>query len=324
MNSFNTIWANGRGNLATWLLWGLAAVFVVYTFASGGYLIAVLQFALIYTVLVTGLNIFMGFTGQVSFGHNAFAAIGGYSSAVLTATYGWEPLPAGLVGLAGALLCALVIGYPVLRLRGHYLAMATLAIGLIVYEVAVQWQSVTQGYMGISGIAPIGIGRFTITSDRGLLVFLMIAAALALLSAAGIRRSRLGRAFVAAAGSEDAARALGIDVARYKLIAFMISAAYAAIAGSLFAHAVGFVSPEVFGLPMVVMSFTMLYVGGIGTIAGPALGAIIISVLPESFRTFKDYQDLAYGAALIVILIYAPRGLASLPELWARWRRRSA
>jgi len=104
----------------------------------------------------------------------------------------------------------------------------------------------------------------------------------------------------------------------------MISAAYAAIAGSLFVHAVGFVSPEVFGLPMVVLSFTMLYVGGIGTIAGPALGAIIISALPESFRTFKDYQDLAYGAALIAILIYAPRGLASLPELWARWRGRKA
>jgi branched-chain amino acid transport system permease protein len=324
MNSLITTWAKGRGNLATWLLWGLAAAFVAYTFATGGYLIAVLQFAFIYTVLVTGLNIFMGFTGQVSFGHNAFAAIGGYSSAVLTTTYGWEPLPACLLGLAGALACALVVGYPVLRLRGHYLAMATLAIGLIVYEVAVQWQSVTQGYMGISGIPSIGIGSFTIVSDRALLVFLMIVAALALLSAAGIRRSRLGRAFVAAAGSEDAARALGIDVARYKLTAFMISAAYAAIAGSLFVHAVGFVSPEVFGLPMVVMSFTMLYVGGIGTIAGPALGAIIISVLPESFRTFKDYQDLAYGAALIVILIYAPRGLASLPELWARWRRSSA
>ena len=89
-------------------------------------------------------------------------------------------------------------------------------------------------------------------------------------------------------------------------------------------HAVGFVSPEVFGLQMVVLAFTMLYVGGIGTIAGAALGAIIISVLPESFRAFKDYQDLAYGAALIVILIYAPRGLASLPELWGKWRRKSA
>lgn len=324
MNSLASTWVKSRGNLAAWLLWGLAAAFVAYTFVAGGYLIAVLHFACIYTVFVTGLNIFMGFTGQVSFGHNAFAAIGGYTSAVLTATYGWDPLPAGLLGLAGALLCALIIGYPVLRLRGHYLAMATLAIGLIVYEVAVQWDSVTHGYMGISGIPPLGIGRFTVTSDRGILIFLMIVAGLALLSAAGIRHSRLGRAFVAAAGSEDAARALGIDVARYKLIAFMISAAYAAIAGSLFVYAVGFVSPEVFGLPMVVLSFTMLYVGGIGTIGGPVLGAIIVSVLPESFRTFKDYQDLAYGAALIVILIYAPRGLASLPGLWAKWRRRTA
>lgn len=324
MNWLTSIWVKGRGNVAALVLWGLAAALVVYSFVSGGYLIAVLHFAFIYTVFVTGLNVFMGFTGQVSFGHNAFAAIGGYTSAVLTATYGWEPLPAGLLGLAGALTCALIIGYPVLRLRGHYLAMATLAIGLIVYEVAVQWDSVTKGYMGIAGIVPIGIGRFTVVSDRGLLIFLLIVAALALLSAAGIRRSRLGRAFVAAAGSEDAARALGIDVARYKLIAFMISAAYAAIAGSLFVHAVGFVSPEVFGLAMVVLSFTMLYVGGIGTIAGPALGAIIISVLPESFRTFKDYQDLAYGAALIAILTYTPRGLASLPELWDKWRRKNA
>lgn len=324
MNSLITIWAKARGNPIALVLWGLAAALVVYSFTAGGYFIAVLHFAFIYTVLVTGLNVFMGFTGQVSFGHNAFAAISGYTSAVLTATYGWEPLPAGLVGLAGALTCALVVGYPVLRLRGHYLAMATLAIGLIAYEVAVQWDSVTKGYMGISGIPPLGIGSFTVVSDRGLLVFLLIAAVLALLSAAGIRRSRLGRAFVAVAGSEDAARALGIDVARYKLIAFMISAAYAAIAGSLFVHAVGFVSPEVFGLAMVVLSFTMLYVGGIGTVAGPMLGAIIISALPESFRTFKDYQDLAYGAALIAILIYAPRGLASLPELWARWRRKSA
>jgi branched-chain amino acid transport system permease protein len=322
MNSLISIWADRRANPVALALWGLATAFIAYVFVAGGYLVTVLQFALIYTVLVTGLNVFMGFTGQVSFGHNAFAAIGGYTSAVLTATYGWESLPAALAGLAGALAVAFIIGYPVLRLRGHYLAMATLAIGLIVYEVAVQWQSVTQGYMGISGIPPLGIGPWSVMSDRGILAVLIVAAALALLSAAGIRHSRLGRALVAAGGSEDAARALGIDVARTKLVAFMISAAYASIAGSLFVHAVGFVSPEVFGLQMVVLAFTMLYVGGIGTVTGPALGAIIISTLPESFRTFKDYQDLAYGAALIAILIYAPRGLASLPELWNRWRRR--
>jgi branched-chain amino acid transport system permease protein len=322
--SLASIWAKSRANPLSLALWGLAAALVAYVFVNGGYLMAVLQFACIYVVFVAGLNIFMGFTGQVSFGHNAFAAISGYVSAVLTATYGWEPLPAAALGISGALLCALIVGYPVLRLRGHYLAMATLAIGLIVYEVAVQWNSVTQGYMGISGIAPIGIGRYAIISDRGILIFLLIVAALALLAVRGIRHSRLGRSLVAIAGSEDAARALGIDVARTKLTAFIISAAYAAIAGSLFVHAVGFVSPEVFGLHMVVLAFTMLYVGGIGTVAGPALGALIVAMLPETFRGFKDYQDLAYGAALILILIYTPRGLSSIPQLWQRRKREGA
>jgi branched-chain amino acid transport system permease protein len=321
MNSRTSIWVETRHNPALLVLWLLAAALIAYVFVTGGYLIAVLHFAAIYVIFVTGLNIFMGYAGQVSFGHNAFAAISGYTSAVLTANHGWEPLPAAALGLSGALACALIVGYPTLRLRGHYLAMATLAIGLIVYEVAVQWGSVTQGYMGIFGIPPLGIGQWTVTSDRALLVVLILSAALAVLAAAGIRRSRLGRAFVAIAGSEDAARALGIDVTHYKLIAFLISAFYAGVAGSLFVHAVGFVSPEVYGLHMVVLAFTMLYVGGIGTVAGSALGALVIALLPETIRTLSDYQDLAYGAVLIVILIYAPGGLASLSQFWSPKRR---
>jgi branched-chain amino acid transport system permease protein len=324
MTSLATIWAEVRRNPAMPVLWALAAALFIYVFVTGGYLIAVLHFAAIYVVFVTGLNIFMGYAGQVSFGHNAFAAISGYTSAVLTANHGWEPLPAAGLGLSGALVCALIVGYPTLRLRGHYLAMATLAIGLIAYEVAVQWQAVTQGYMGISGIPPLGIGKFTVSSDRALLVWLIAFAALAVLAAAGIRRSRLGRAFVAIAGSEDAARSLGIDVARYKLIAFLISAFYAAVAGSLFVHAVGFVSPEVYGLHMVVLAFTMLYVGGIGTIAGAALGAIVVALLPETVRRFSEYQDLAYGALLILILIYAPGGLASLSRFGSAKRKERA
>jgi len=324
MTSLATIWAEARRNPVMPAVWTLAAGLVAYVFVTGGYLIAVLHFAAIYVVFVTGLNIFMGYAGQVSFGHNAFAAISGYTSAVLTANHGWEPLPAAGLGLLGALTCALIVGYPTLRLRGHYLAMATLAIGLIVYEVAVQWQAVTQGYMGISGIPPLGIGKFTVTSDRAILVLLLAFALVGVLAAAGIRRSRLGRAFVAIAGSEDAARALGIDVARYKLIAFLISAFYAAVAGSLFVHAVGFVSPEVYGLHMVVLAFTMLYVGGIGTIAGAALGALVVALLPETVRRFSEYQDLAYGALLILILIYAPGGLASLSRLWSARRKEGA
>lgn len=290
----------------------LAAGLVGYAIVAGGYLVTVVSFALIYAVFVTGLNIFMGYAGQASFGHNAFSAIGGYTSAVLTATYAWPPILALIAGVCGAVACAVVIGFPTLRLKGHYLAMATLAIGLIVYEITVQWQSITQGYMGISGIPPLGIGSWEPVSDRAQLLLLSIIAVLCMASAWLIRNSRFGRALVALSGSEDAARALGVDVARYKLAAFVVSAVYASLAGSLMVHTVGFVSPEIFGLNMVILGFTMLYVGGIGTITGPLVGAIVINLLPETFRSLRDYQDLVYGAALIVLLIYVPGGLASL------------
>jgi branched-chain amino acid transport system permease protein len=290
----------------------LAVALVVYAIVVGGYFVALAGFALIYAIFVMGLNIFMGYAGQASFGQNAFAAIGGYTSAVLTTAYGVPPIAALFIGVIGAVVCALLIGYPTLRLKGHYLAMATLAIGLIVYEITVQWQSVTKGYMGISGIPPLGIGSFEAASDREQLVLLSVLVALCMASAWLIRHSRFGRALVALSGSEDAARALGIDVARYKLAAFVVSAVYAAIAGSLFVHIVGFVSPEVFGLSMVVLGFTMLYVGGISTIAGPLVGAVVINLLPETVRGLKEYQDLVYGAALILLLIYAPGGLAAL------------
>ncbi len=298
--------------LVQYSLWALAAVLLVYAFVAGGYLLTVLGFAAIYAIFVTGLNFFMGYAGQVSFGQNAFAALSGYTSAVLTATYGWQPIAALPLGVVGAVIVAFVVGYPALRLRGHYLAMATLALGMIVYEIAVEWQSITQGYMGISGIPPLGIGRWELNDPKYQLAFLMAVLAVALLAAYRLKESRFGMALAAIAGSEDAAKALGIDVARYKLAAFVIAAVYAAVAGSLMAHFVGFVSPEVFGLHMVISGFMMLYVGGIGSIAGPLFGALIVSLLPETFRAFKDYQDLAYGAALILILIFAPKGAASL------------
>ncbi len=298
-----------------------ALVMFAYAFFAGGYLVTVLCFAAIYAIFVTGLNFFMGYAGQVSFGQNAFAALSGYASAVLTATYGWQPIAALPVGVVFAVAVALVVGYPALRLRGHYLAMATLALGMIVYEIAVEWQAVTQGYMGISGIPPIGIGKWELNDPEYQLLFLVAVLAVAVFAAWRLKASRFGMALAAIAGSEDAASALGINVARYKLAAFVIAAVYAAIAGSLMAHFVGFVSPEVFGLHMVIAGFMMLYVGGIGSIAGPIFGALIVSLLPETFRAFKDYQDLAYGAALIIILIFAPKGAASLSRLLPKARK---
>lgn len=284
---------------------------VAYGITAGSYLLTPLGFALIYAVFVAGLNLFMGYAGQVSFGQSAFAAIGGYGSAVLTTNYNWEPLAALAVSAGGAGVLALLIGAPTLRLRGHYLAMATLAIGLMSYELSVQWESLTQGYLGISGIPPFGVFGLQAQTDRQQFLVLVAAVALSLMSLRRLEQSRFGRALKAVAGSEDAAAALGVNVMHAKLVAFVLSALFASVSGSLLAHFVGYISPEMFGLHMVVLGFTMLYVGGIGTVTGPLIGAVVIAMLPELFRSLKDYQDLVYGIALVMILIHAPNGLAA-------------
>jgi len=289
-----------------------AAVVGAVVFVKGGYLLTVMQLAMVYGVFCTGLNFFMGYTGQASFGQNAFAAVGGYGTAILCVQFGLEPLLALVVSMAIAALAALVIGYPTLRLRGHYLAMATFALGLITYDLSVQWTDLTQGYMGYSGIPPLGIGGFTVEDERTKLICLMIILVVGVWVSGRLRNSRFGRALRAISTSEAGAAALGIRVSHYKLAAFVIAALYASAAGSLFAHVVGFISPEVFGLQMVVVTFTMLYVGGVGTVLGPAIGAVIASLLPELTRSTGRFQDIIYAAALILMLIFAPKGLAAL------------
>jgi branched-chain amino acid transport system permease protein len=288
------------------------ALLFAFVFFRGGYLLTVLQLAMIYGIFCIGLNFFMGYTGQASFGQNAFAAIGGYGTAVLCVQYHFEPILALVVAMAIAGVAALVVGYPTLRLRGHYLAMATFALGLITYDLSVQWVDLTQGYMGYSGIPPLGIGPFKVEGERAKLVCLIVLLAFGLWISGRLRNSRFGRALRAISASETGAAALGIRVPQYKLAAFVIAALYASAAGSLFAHVVGFISPEVFGLQMVVVTFTMLYVGGIGTVLGPAIGAVIMSLLPELFRRAGSLQDIAYAVVLLLMLIFVPKGLSTL------------
>ncbi|MBQ0820316.1 branched-chain amino acid ABC transporter permease [Microvirga sp. HBU67558] len=303
----------GSFGLAMPVIVAVAAILIAFGFS--GYLVTVFGFAAIYGIFVTGLNFFMGYTGQASFGQNAFAALGGYSSAILTATYGFEPIVALFLAMILSGVVALVVGYPTLRLRGHYLAMATFALGLIVYEIAVEWTSLTQGYMGYSGIPPIGIFGYELTTEKTQLIALAAILLLGVWISSRLRHSRFGRALRAIAGSEQAASALGIKVSRYKLAAFVVAALYASVAGSLFAHFVGFISPEVFGTNMVVLSFTMLYLGGIGSAWGPVIGAVIVSLLPEALRGLKELQDVFYCAILIAILIFLPKGLTGLAAL---------
>jgi branched-chain amino acid transport system permease protein len=293
---------------------GVVLLFAAVTY-QGGYLLTVLQLAMIYGVFCVGLNFFMGYTGQASFGQNAFAAIGGYGTAILCVQYQWEPVLALLASMTIAGLASFIVGYPTLRLRGHYLAMATFALGLITYDLSVQWTGLTQGYMGYAGIPPLGIGAYTIESERAKLACLVVILLFGLWISYRLRDSRFGRALRAISTSEAGAAALGIRVSRYKLAAFIIAALYASVAGSLFAHVVGFISPEVFGLQMVVATFTMLYVGGVGTVLGPAIGAIVASLLPEIFRSAGRLQDIAYAAVLLLMLIFVPKGLSALGSI---------
>jgi branched-chain amino acid transport system permease protein len=301
----------GHGYAATGGAIFIAALFA-FVFLRGGYLLTVMQLAMIYGVFCVGLNFFMGYTGQASFGQNAFAAIGGYGSAILCVAYGWEPVLALFASMAIAGAASVIVGYPTLRLRGHYLAMATFALGLITYDISVQWTSLTQGYMGYAGIPPLGIGPFTVEDERMKLVCLMVILLIGLWVSGRLRNSRFGRALRAISASEPGAAALGIRISRYKLAAFIIAALYASASGSLFAHVVGFISPEVFGLQMVLVTFTMLYVGGIGTVLGPAIGAVIASLIPEVVRSTGRFQDIAYALILLVLLIYVPKGLSAL------------
>lgn len=312
---------NGGGRARSLLVGGLVLVYFALPTVANDYVLTVLIVAGIYAVVTVGLNLFTGYTGQISFGHNAFAAIGGYSSAILTVSHGWPPLAALVLGVALALAAAVVVGYPTLRLRGHYLAMGTLALGLISYVLSVQLEGITRGFTGISGIPPLGVGPWAATTPRAYFYVVWALATLAVWATERIVHSRVGLALRAIRGGEDAARSLGIHATHYKVLALAVSAAYAAVAGSLFAHFVSYVSPELFGIYMTVLLFTMLFVGGIGTTWGPVLGAVLISVLPEVLSGFKDYRELVYAVFLLAIILFAPRGLFSVVERWVLARR---
>ena len=179
----------------------------------------------------------------------------------------------------------------------------------------------TSGYMGIAGIPPLGIAGFSLESERPQLAVLIVLLLVGLWISHRLRGSRFGRALNAVAGSEHAARALGVAVFRYKVAAFLIAAAFASASGSLYAHFVGFISPEVFGPQIMLWTLTMVYLGGIGTVWGPVIGAFVVALLPEAFRGFADLEDLVYSAVLVIILMYMPNGLMTFAVAHTRARK---
>ena len=265
----------------------------------------------IYVMVVLGLNLFIGYAGQISLGHAGFFALGAYGSALGSATFG---LPAWLVMFSVALVVALIalaVGLPALKLSGHYLAMATLGFNIVIYTILVQWDTVTGGPSGFAGIPYLSIGPWLIDSEIRIHYLVWSFAMLSLLFSLNLVRSGVGRGLAALAEDETAAAVLGVDTRRAKLKVFILSAVFASLAGSLFAHCYAFVSPESFNIFISVDFVIMVVVGGMGSIWGTLFGTALITLLPEWIEVLESYKEIAHGLILVVILLFLPQGLVT-------------
>jgi len=296
----------------------LAAVIALLPLVvEGGYYLLVLNIIAINGLVVLGLNLLIGFAGQISLGHAAFFGMGAYFSAIFTAMYNMPPWPTLVVVMVLTGLVAYVLGIPTLRLEGHYLVMATLGFNIILYILMVQMEYWTGGPSGFAGIPPLNLGSFPIEGDLYFYCLVWPFFLLVFLLSLNLVDSRVGRALRAIHENELVANSMGVNTERYKVIIFAVSAAYASMAGSLYAHYLSFISPKTFDIFYSVQIVTMVVVGGIGNLWGGLLGAAVLTALPEVLHAMRDYALLLYGVILMGALVFFPEGL--LPGLMKLW-----
>jgi branched-chain amino acid transport system permease protein len=293
---------------------GLLALALVLPLTLNSYYVDILTQVGIYIVLALGLNIVVGLAGLLDLGYAAFYALGAYAYALLSVKLGlpfWLGLP---VGAAVAAAFGMVLGLVTLRLRGDYLAIVTLGFIQIVNLVLKNWDEVTNGPNGILGIGRPAIGPFVFSRPIHFYYLILAIVLVTIFALARLSRSRVGRAWVAIREDEVAAAASGVDTTRYKVLAFALGAAWAGLAGVVFAGKFGFISPESFTFFESVFILAMVVLGGMGSIPGVILGAVVLVVVPELLRGVSDYRMLIFGAALVIMMVFRPQGLIPNPQ----------
>ncbi|HHW14327.1 MAG TPA: branched-chain amino acid ABC transporter permease [Firmicutes bacterium] len=301
------------------LLVGLGALAVPLIVTNPFYLHTAIAL-MINAVLALSLNFILGYVGEKSLGHAAFFGIGGYTAALLALNLhvpSWATLlAAGLVaGLFG-----LAIGFPTLRLRGPYFAIATLGFGAILQLIATNWTSLTKGPMGIPGVPPLALFGLVFRSERPYYYVALFLLALAAYLTWRLAHSRIGRAFIAIHQNFDLAESVGIDTFRFKLIAFVLGTVLAGTAGAFYAHYTNFISPKALESYITLNVVTMVIIGGEGTLLGPILGAVLVTLLPEVLRVAENYRMVIFGFILLLSIIYAPSGIVGLVR--SAWQKR--
>lgn len=321
-----TIFETDFGRLAT--LIGLVLLFAVVPFVTNAYILYIINTIGIYTIAAIGLNLLIGYTGQISLGHGAFFGVGAYSAAILATKVGF---PFFLAVPAAGIITALVgmiFGIPSVRLKHLYLCIATLAGQIILAYVFVQWESLTGGAAGIS-IPTAGLFGVDLGSDRNFFFVIFFCFVIMTWMAVNLVRTRYGRAFIAIRDNDQAAEGMGIPIFRYKLLAFAVSSFYAGFAGALFAYYMMSITPEPFSLWLSIEYIAMIIIGGLGSIPGAAFGTVFIIALNEVLSHITDYlmnvgttgmgitiaplREFIYGLAIILFIIFEPKGLA---EVW--------
>jgi branched-chain amino acid transport system permease protein len=299
---------------------------IVQQFSFIEHYLDVMVFAGIFSLVTIGLCLLMGYAGQISLGHASFFGLGAYISGVLTAKYGINPWYCIFLGMAVSAIVALIIGAPSLKLRGHYLAMATLAFCIIITVVFNESIALTGGPDGLAFIPGIGILGFTMDSVLKYYYFVWGIVVIVMLLCLNVIQSRVGRALRSIHDSEMAASAVGVNVAKYKIHVFILSAVLASISGSLYAHYLNFINPSSFDLFVSIKLIIMIILGGMHSLWGAIVGAALITFLSyEWLHYFEDAEVMVYGAIVLLIVIFLPDGVISIPSkmrsLWAKARR---
>jgi branched-chain amino acid transport system permease protein len=262
-----------------------------------------------YVVLALGLNIVVGQAGLLNLGYVAFYAIGAYTYAILSTTIGLSFWPGLIAGGLVAAVFAVLLGMPTLRLRGDYFAIVTLGLGEITRIVLNNWDSMTGGPNGISKIGRPVIAGYELHTTLDFYYLILLLVIITIFAMHRLITSRIGRAWIAIREDEVAAEAMGVNTYRMKLLAFVLASAWAGIAGVFFSAKMAFVSPESFTFFESVLILCMVVLGGMGSIPGIILGALLLITLPEIFRDFQDYRMLAFGVALVLMMVFRPQGL---------------
>ncbi len=298
----------------------LICALLLAPFVSSPFIVSILIFIGLYSLVTTGLTMLMGYAGQISLGHAAFYGIGAYATAVLSGTYGMPSIVGILVGILLTVLVATLIGIPTLKLKENYLALGTLGFGIIIFTFFKEFKGITGGLNGFFGIPALELFGFTFDTELKFYFLVWVLAILSVFFSKNVIESRVGRALRSIHGSEVASSSIGVNIQSYKLKVFILSAVYASIAGSLYAHYITFINPAVFTSMESINFLIMVVIGGSVNIWGGMIGATVYVLLNEILKDVVplifpnvggEFQIIFFGLLIVVMLIYLPSGLSS-------------